>query len=140
MKKVTYFAVLEPIPGGSFSTYFPDLPGCITVGTGFDEAVHMAEDALNLHLYNMDQDGTAIPCPTFPPFEDIGEGCIVAPVSIFPTIYKTRRDTKAEKTTVTLPRWLKREAEKHHVNYSLLLQLALTEYLELNQSQTQNSK
>lgn len=140
MGKVTYFAIFEPIANGSFSAYFPDLPGCITVGKDFAEAIHMAEDALNLHLYGMDQDGEAIPSPTLPPFEGVGAGCIVAPVSIFPIIFKTQMDTRAEKTTVTLPRWLKREAEKHHVNYSLLLQSALIEYLGLNRPQKQRPK
>lgn len=137
MKKVTYFAIFEPTGNGAFSVYFPDLPGCITVGKDFDEAMHMAEDALNLHLYGMEQDGDTIPAPSLPPFNEVDTSCIVAPVSIFPTIFKTQMDTKATKTTVTLPAWLKREAEQNKVNYSDLLKSALLEYLDLDNTPQQ---
>ena len=128
MKKVTYFAIFEPAGDGSFGVSFPDLPGCITVGKDFDDAMHMAEEALNLHLYGMVQDGDAVPVPTLPPYEDT-DGCVIAPVSVFPTVFQTQMDTRAVKTNVTLPAWLKREAEKKHVNYSHLLEASLLEYL-----------
>ncbi|PLZ81028.1 type II toxin-antitoxin system HicB family antitoxin [Fischerella thermalis] len=48
---------------------FPDLPGCITCGDTIGEALKMAEDALGLNLYGLEQDGEPIPEPT--PLENI---------------------------------------------------------------------
>ncbi len=50
MKGTTYFAVFEPGESG-YGVYFPDLPGCITVGKNIEDAEKMAEEALGLHLW-----------------------------------------------------------------------------------------
>ena len=42
MQHLTYLAVLEPSTDGSYSIYFPDLPGCISVGNNLEEAARMA--------------------------------------------------------------------------------------------------
>ena len=43
------------------SVSFPDLPGCYTCGDNDEEAVRMAEEALGLHIWSMENDGEAIP-------------------------------------------------------------------------------
>lgn len=45
------------------SVCFPDLPGCISVGDNFEEAVRMAHEALTGHLEVMMEDGDPIPDP-----------------------------------------------------------------------------
>ena len=50
MRKLTYLAVFEPTEDG-YSVYFPDLPGCISVGSDFEDARRQATDALGLHVY-----------------------------------------------------------------------------------------
>ena len=45
MQNLTYLAVLEPSTNGSYSIYFPDLPGCISVGNSLEDAAHMAAEA-----------------------------------------------------------------------------------------------
>ena len=32
MRKFTYYAVFEPSTGGSYGVYWPDLPGCVSMG------------------------------------------------------------------------------------------------------------
>ena len=44
MQNLTYLAVFEPSTDGSYSIYFPDLPGCISVGNNLEEAARMAKD------------------------------------------------------------------------------------------------
>jgi predicted RNase H-like HicB family nuclease len=51
---------------GSYTVTFPDLPGCITEGSDIDEALKMAKEAMELHIYNMEDDKEKIPTPSKP--------------------------------------------------------------------------
>lgn len=63
--KYVYTATL--LPGdGQYYVKFPDLPGCVTVGSDLSDAIEMAEDALNLYLTGAEDDGDPIP-PATPP-------------------------------------------------------------------------
>lgn len=132
MKKVTYLAVFEPTNDG-YSVFFPDLPGCISFGSTFEQAQHEAADALGLHLYGMEKDGDEIPAPSSSPNidPDTAAGYLVSPVTVFPELVRNELDNKRVKTNVTLPLWLKDMAEGEHVNYSRLLESALIEYLNI---------
>ncbi|MDD6988789.1 type II toxin-antitoxin system HicB family antitoxin [Ruminococcus sp.] len=133
MKKLTYLAVFEPSADG-YGVYFPDLPGCISFGENFETALKNAEDALGLHLYGMEKDHEEIPTPSLTPVldEDTEKGALISPVTVFPDLVKNELDNKRVKTNVTLPVWLKELAEQNSVNYSRLLENALTEYLHVN--------
>ena len=63
MKKATYLAVFEPTDTG-YAVFFPDLPGCVSYGSDFEQAQREAKDALGLHLYGMEEDGDQIPPPS----------------------------------------------------------------------------
>jgi predicted RNase H-like HicB family nuclease len=41
----------------------PDLPGCFSAGRTLDEAMEMAEEAIELHLEGLIEDGRPIPRP-----------------------------------------------------------------------------
>lgn len=69
-----YNAVFEPCDEGGFTVSFPKLPGVITEGDTFEEAVEMAKDALIGHLQMLQSDGVEIPEPD--------ERAFVAPISI----------------------------------------------------------
>lgn len=43
---------------------FPDLAGCVTFGKDEREAYLMAQEALKLHLYGMEEDNLEIPAAT----------------------------------------------------------------------------
>lgn len=49
MKKLTYFAVFEPVSNDGYSVFFSDVPGCFSVGKDFNEALKKAKEALELH-------------------------------------------------------------------------------------------
>ena len=131
MKKVTYLAIMEPAGGGAFGVYFPDLPGCSSMGDNFNDACRMAEVALGLHLWSMEKDGDVIPEPSQPPFEDVPAGAVVAAITIYPDMVKHEMETRAVRANVTIPFWLKDLADKEGINISQTLQAALRERLRV---------
>lgn len=132
MRKTTYLAVFEP-SGDGYAVSFPDLPGCISYGSSFEQAQREAEDALGLHLYGMEKDGDLIPPPSAAPTIDpeTAPGFLVCPVSVYLDMIRNELDNRRVKTNTTLPAWLKDAAEQRGVNYSHLLEAALIDYLGL---------
>ena len=59
--KYAYPAVFTKEDNGADSVAFPDIEGCYTSGESLPEAIEMAEDALCLMLYDMEEENTAIP-------------------------------------------------------------------------------
>ena len=129
-----YFAVFEIGENSGISVYFPDVPGCVTCGKDFDHALGMAKEALSLHIYGMEKDGEAVPERS----DDIPKtsaGEIVVPVTVYPDIIKDEIGNRREKTTVTIPHWLKSAAEAEGLNYSRLLETAIKETLGIASSE-----
>ena len=58
-----YIALVHKDEGTSYGVSFPDLPGCISAGATFEEAVANAAEALTAHLALMRADGDTIPAP-----------------------------------------------------------------------------
>jgi predicted RNase H-like HicB family nuclease len=58
-----YLVVYEKTPTG-FSAYVPDLPGCITTGSTFEETQRNMAEAMRGHLDVMREFGDVIPEPT----------------------------------------------------------------------------
>lgn len=48
----------------NYSAYFPDLPGCIATGATLDELKRRMQDALEMHIRGMREDGLPIPEPS----------------------------------------------------------------------------
>lgn len=61
MEEVTYTIELEALEKGGFSVTIPSLPGCVTWGETFDQAVLMAKEAIELWLENIVERGEPIP-------------------------------------------------------------------------------
>ena len=59
----TYIALVHKDLDSDYGVSFPDLPGCITVGSTLEEAHEMAREALALHLEGLGADGEAVPPP-----------------------------------------------------------------------------
>jgi len=125
MRKLTYYAIFEPSTNGNYGVFWPDLPGCATMGDNLPHAERMATEALGLHVYEMERDGDTLPPVTAPPFDVMPEGGIVMPITIFPDIVNNELDNKAVKTNITLPSWLKDWACTQGINLSQTLQTTL---------------
>jgi predicted RNase H-like HicB family nuclease len=59
----SYIALVHKDEGTSYGVSFPDVPGCISAGDTFEEAVALAAEALAGHLAAMRSDGDPIPTP-----------------------------------------------------------------------------
>ena len=57
-----YAVVIEP-SGENYSTYVPDLPGCIAVGDTIEEAEAEISEAIQFHIEGLKEDGLPIPPP-----------------------------------------------------------------------------
>ena len=60
-KTAGYIALVHKDKGTSYGVSFPDLPGCISAGDTFQEAIDNASQALAGHLAIMAADGDPIP-------------------------------------------------------------------------------
>jgi len=128
MRKLTYLAVFETDDKPGIGVYFPDVLGCVSIGDNFDHAVRMAKEALSLHIYGMEKDGEPLPERT-DNVPQTSAGDMVVPITIYPDIVKDEMNNRREKTTVTIPHWLKAAAEAEGLNYSRLLENAIKETL-----------
>jgi predicted RNase H-like HicB family nuclease len=48
----------------NYSAYLPDLPGCVVTGSTVEEVRERMQEAIELHLAGMREDGLPIPKPT----------------------------------------------------------------------------
>lgn len=56
-----YTAIFEPASEGGFTVTVPALPGCITEGDTFEEALRMAKDAIEAYIFSLDKHSEPIP-------------------------------------------------------------------------------
>ena len=82
MDKYLFMAVFAPAPEGGYEVRFPDLPGCFSQGDSLEEAMIMAKDALELHLWGMEDDDDLIPLATLPENIELKKGCFTVPVGV----------------------------------------------------------
>ena len=59
----SYIALVHKNEGTSYGVSFPDVPGCVSAGDTFEQAVANAAEALAGHLALMKADGDPIPAP-----------------------------------------------------------------------------
>lgn len=114
---------------------FPDLPGCISVGANYDEAVRNAHEALSAHIEALKEDGDEIPAPRsleqikaeWPDWKDWErEGnFVVGTVSVFP-------DSKPRKYTIYFDAALMARIDEVSKNRSAFLSEAARTALDSN--------
>ena len=128
MDRYIYPAIFEHDTDG-YTITFPDLPGCITCGETLEEAYLMAKDAIELHLYGMEQDNDEIPKPSLPETIKVEQDSFVTLVEAYMPLIRDEMANRAVKKTLTIPKWLNDLGEERKVNFSQLLQNALKENL-----------
>jgi predicted RNase H-like HicB family nuclease len=65
----SYIALVHEDDGTNYGVSFPDVPGCISAGDTFEEAVALAGEALAGHFAAMRADNEPVPAPRS--FEDL---------------------------------------------------------------------
>lgn len=112
--------------GRGYTVDFPDLPGCVTEGRSFSEAIELASDAAAGWILSSLEDGEAIPKAT--DYKEVrleSEDGIVNMVVFDIDSYSEKYSNKSVRTNVSIPAWLKTAAEANHINFSKVLQEAL---------------
>ena len=129
MKDNYIFPAVFHVDEEGVSVCFPDLPGCLTCADTMEEAFVRAKEAVQLHLYGMEEDAEEIPSPTSLMEIKTSRGETIGLMS-----------NKATNKTVTIPRWLDILARREKVNYSHLLQSALKSYLGVTENPSQSMR
>jgi|GraSoiStandDraft_11_1057310.scaffolds.fasta_scaffold650829_1 predicted RNase H-like HicB family nuclease len=60
----SYIGLIRKDADSDFGVDFPDFPGCVSAGDTLDEARRMAQEALELHVGGMVEDGEKLPTPS----------------------------------------------------------------------------
>ena len=129
--KYAYTAIFTPEESGLISVDFPDFQGCSTTGDDISDAIFMAQDALCLTLYDMEQDKVLIPNATKPQDIKIKNKQFTTMIAVDTEKYRRFYENRAIKKTLTIPMWLNERAESANVNFSATLQKALKEELHI---------
>lgn len=140
MKDTYVFPAVFHEEDDGISIAFPDLPGCLPCANDMEEAFTHAKEALQLHLYGMEEDGEDIPAPSRTSDIACTAGESLAMIEAWMPPFRERMANKATNKTVTIPRWLDTLAKKQHVNYSHLLQQALKRYLGVQENPMQHAE
>ncbi len=109
MKDRYYFPAVFTIDSDGISVEFPDLPGCFTCGHTEEEAFKMAKEALQLHLYGMEQNNDIIPEPSKVANLKLDKNEYVAVIEVWMPPFRDKMTNKAVKKTnyCTTPCFLK---------------------------------
>ena len=130
--KYAYPVVFTSTPEG-YQISAPDLPGCITYGTNIPDALAMAQDAIEMWLWDAENKNEAIPRASGLSSVPHEEGGFVNLVYADTDRYRRENDTRAVKKTLSIPQWLNEKAEKANAPFSQILQEGLKRYLEVNE-------
>jgi predicted RNase H-like HicB family nuclease len=60
----SYIGLVRKDADSDFGVDFPDFQGCVSAGVTLDEARRMAQEALELHVSGMVEDGEELPAPS----------------------------------------------------------------------------
>ena len=132
LKDVYIYPAILTYTDKGISIEFPDLPGCLPCADTSEEAVKNAKEALGLHLWGMEKDNDPLPEPTDILKINHSNDEALLLVEVFMPPIRDRLSNKYVKNTLSIPQWLNAEAEHAGVNFSLILQNGLKEYLHLS--------
>lgn len=120
------------------SVSFPDLPGCLTAGHNDEEALLMAKEAMALHLFGKEEDNDDIPEPTSTQAVKVDDHQAMILIEVWMPPFRHEMWNQSVKKTLTIPRWLDDIAREHEINYSHLLQDALSNHLKIQDTHSKN--
>ena len=127
-KKYVYPAQFINETNETISVYFPDLDGCQTYDDTMEGAALMAKDALEGYIGVLLELGKELPIPSDINDIDNSKGLVMMVVA---DVRNIDAENKPVKKTLSIPKWLDREATNAHINFSGVLREALIERLNL---------
>ena len=126
-----YPATIQHEEDGQYSIWFEDLPGCATSGETLADAIMMARDAMGGWLDCAMAHGDEIRTPSNPNDIALESRQMITLVDMDLEAYRRENDQRAIKKTLTIPAWLNTRAERAGVNFSQVLQEALSLKLDI---------
>ena len=112
---------------GAYAVEVPDLPGCATGGDTLADAILMGIDAASGWVLTELEDGKPIP-PSSPIDSIRPESNGFASILVLDMdAYAEKYGSKAVRKNLTIPAWINTFAEANNLNFSQILQDALTE-------------
>ena len=130
MKKYVYPAVFTQEDNGMYSVEFKDLESCYTCGDDINDAVLNAQDVLSMALYRYERERKSIPEPSNILDIKVDDKSFVSYIVGDIETYRRMHNNKAIKKTLTIPEWMNEAAIAQNINFSQVLQDALTEIIE----------
>ncbi|MFZ2258867.1 MAG: type II toxin-antitoxin system HicB family antitoxin [Clostridiaceae bacterium] len=118
--------------GEAVEVRFPDLDGVITFGDSTEDAVRMAQDALEQYLLACENLGIDPPKPSEIGEVVTGKNEIIFLISVWMPILRDKDSNKAVKKTLTIPKWLNDLAVQKEINFSHVLQVGLKNTLGIS--------
>ena len=130
------YPALFSIEEGTVLVSVPDLPGLHTFASNMADALFLAQDAIEMWLWDAENKGEVIPSASSQ--EDISKLCkhldqVVSMVAADTDEYRRQNDTHSVKKTLSIPAWLNHKAEEANAPFSQILQQGLKEYLHIAQ-------
>ena len=121
---------------GKILVSVPDLPGLHTFGNSMADALFMAQDAIEMWLWDAENKSEAIPPASTQ--KKVAKMCksldqMVSMVAADTDEYRQQNDTRSIKKTLSIPAWLNHQAEKANAPFSQILQQGLKDYLHIVQ-------
>jgi predicted RNase H-like HicB family nuclease len=112
----------------------PDLPGLHTFGGSVAEAIYMAQDAIEMWLWDAENKSEIIPPASSQ--AEVAKRCenreqFVSLVAADTDEYRRQTETRSVKKTLSIPAWLNDKAEKANAPFSQILQQGLKEFLHV---------
>ena len=129
MKDTYVFPAIFHVADDGISIRFPDLPGCLPCAENFEQAFVRAKEALQLHLYGMEEDSEQIPEPSPVRKITLDTDEIITVIEVWMPSFREKMLNQSAIKTVRIPRWLDTLAKKERINYSHFLQKSLKNYL-----------
>ncbi len=129
MKKLLYPACFYPCEEkqGAYTVIVPDLPGCISEGDSLEEALTMATDAASGWVLDEMEEGNPVPkASDIKTIQLQNPDGFVNLLVLDMDAYAEKYGDKAVRKNLTIPAWLNTYAESRQINFSQVLQDALT--------------
>jgi predicted RNase H-like HicB family nuclease len=131
--KYAYPVILTP-EGGQYLVRVPDLKTIHTFGDSLPEALEMAQDAIEMWLWQTENQGG--PIPSASSLAEVNRLArdpdeIVSLVAADTDEYRRQHDARAVKKTLSIPAWLNHQAEQANAPFSQILQQGLKTFLHI---------
>lgn len=127
MKNRYIFPSIIKVVEDSYEVSFPDIDNCFTFGYSLEDALDSARDALELCLYDMEQDNIPIPEPSGIKDIKLDENESIAWINVWMVPVRDKMENRSIKKTVTIPKWINDIGIENNLNFSQILQAAIKE-------------